>query len=116
MNKTPKEKQTVLFSATIPQWIREISKKYFKEASFIDLVGTNSNQTPNLIEHQQLELSLPSQRIIALSKFIRFYRNLKILVFADTKLECAELAASPIISLGFLFFPSRFVLELSING
>ena len=94
----PAQKQTVLFSATLPHWVREMSKVYFQQPALVDLVMSESRKTPDRVVHQQIPVSLSQQRIIVLSRLIARYRNEKMLVFVNTKADCAQLAASPLIS------------------
>ena len=54
--------------------------------------------TPDHVTHQHISVSLAQQRVIVLSRLIARYRNEKMLVFANTKADCASLAASPLIS------------------
>lgn len=38
--------QTLLFSATVPHWVRDTSKKYLsRDLKMIDLIGRDSNRT-----------------------------------------------------------------------
>ena len=39
MEQLPQNRQSMLFSATMPSWIRKISNKYLKDPVIIDLVG-----------------------------------------------------------------------------
>ena len=36
---TPKEKQTMLFSATLPTWVRKVARKYLSNQLIVDLLG-----------------------------------------------------------------------------
>ena len=100
LNILPREKQTLLFSATLPAWVKDISKKFFKDPEIIDLVEKSATATPKNVSHKFIQVSLPAQRIIVLSKLIARYRNEKMLVFVNTRADCSQLAASPLISFG----------------
>jgi hypothetical protein len=39
MEQLPQNRQSILFSATMPSWIRKISNKYLKDPVIIDLVS-----------------------------------------------------------------------------
>lgn len=39
LSYAPKERQTMLFSATLPQWVKKVSKKYLKNHIIVDLIG-----------------------------------------------------------------------------
>lgn len=43
--------QSMVFSATMPQYIQEISRKKMKDPLLIDLVGTDTTQIPERIKH-----------------------------------------------------------------
>ena len=42
MEGVPEERQTMLFSATVPGWVKRLSDKHLKAPIWIDLVG-NAN-------------------------------------------------------------------------
>ena len=98
LSMLPRDKQTLLFSATLPQWVKDMGKKFFREPEIVDLVGLATQATPGQVSHLQIPVTLSLQRIIVLSKLIARYRNEKMLVFVNTKSDCAQLAASPLIS------------------
>lgn len=98
------QQQTLLFSATLPKWVKEMAKNYFNNPSIIDLIAGIGKGTPNQVVHQYIPISLYTQRIIVLSRLIARFRKEKILVFVDTKSDCAQLAASPLISFCLLIF------------
>eukprot|EP00904_Undaria_pinnatifida_P000984 jgi/Undpi1/10887/HiC_scaffold_3.g01413.m1 len=47
----PDNKQTTLWSATMPRWVQQLSHKYLKSPAFIDLVGEDDVKIPSTIEH-----------------------------------------------------------------
>jgi len=50
--KAPKERQTVLFSATIPQWVKGVVGRYMsRDYKTIDLCKDLSNKTSKTIKH-----------------------------------------------------------------
>lgn len=58
INKSNSSKpQTLLFSATFPPWVSDISKNYqTKECEFIDLVGNSNIESPTTIEHVSIRM------------------------------------------------------------
>nr|CAB3451912.1 unnamed protein product [Digitaria exilis] len=46
MEQLPQNRQSMLFSATMPSWIRKISNKYLKDPVIIDLVGDSDQKLP----------------------------------------------------------------------
>jgi len=97
MGYMPNEKQTLLFSATMPSWIRSITSEYMKDPHFVDLIG--NQLTPSEVTHGFIRLQLPSQRLVALSQLIAKHRDGKMLIFVDTKTECAQLSSHPMVAL-----------------
>lgn len=39
LQHAPKQRQTMLFSATLPQWIKKVARKYLNNHLIVDLVG-----------------------------------------------------------------------------
>jgi len=70
--KTPKY-QVLLFSATIPDWVREVARKYLdKDHTTIDLVGNSVMKSANTISHLAM-LCIPTQRISVLGDLVKVY-------------------------------------------
>lgn len=92
----PKDAQTLLFSATMPAWIRQISKQYLKNPEVFNLVG--DRQTPDKVSHEFIQVSSPAQRIASIATLLRQEEEAKMIIFVDTKLECSELASHPLIA------------------
>ncbi|CAM9605684.1 unnamed protein product, partial [Phaeothamnion confervicola] len=51
--------QVMLFSATVPDWVRRISAKYLKDALSIDAVGNDHNQLATTVKH--VAIGVPSR-------------------------------------------------------
>lgn len=86
--------QTLLFSATMPRWVRETSRKYLKRDKInIDLVSNQNNKTAETIQH--LAIRCPWQeRNATLRDVIQVYSGAhgRTMVFTQTKNEANELA------------------------
>ena len=39
----PKERQTMLFSATMPSWVKNLTQKYLQNPVLVDLVGDSQS-------------------------------------------------------------------------
>jgi ATP-dependent RNA helicase DeaD len=86
----PDNKQTVLFSATMPKAILELSKKYQKNAQFVKVVHKQLT-VPN-IEQKYLEVK-ESSKLEVLSRLIDI-RNPKLaIVFCNTKKRVDEVVS-----------------------
>ena len=98
--KIPGTMQTLLFSATIPSWVREVSTKYMHEPHNIDLIGDANVKASKDVEH--LMVQCPWQNKAAcIGDLIKVYGGPtgRILVFTDTKREANELVVHPAIKM-----------------
>lgn len=87
--------QTLLFSATVPEWVSSMTKTYFrKDYVTVDLVGSDTMaQTATRIEH--LRLPCPwSSRAKIIGDIVLVYAGAhgKTIIFTETKKEANELA------------------------
>ncbi|XP_018422597.1 PREDICTED: nucleolar RNA helicase 2-A-like [Nanorana parkeri] len=88
--------QTLLFSATCPDWMYKVAKKYMKnEYAKIDLVGHRSQRAATTVEHLAIECNR-YQKAAALGDIIQVYSGShgKTIVFCDSKLEAHELSTN----------------------
>src|SRR5262249_37065433 len=93
------EHQTLLFSATIPDFIEMILSKYLrKDHVIVDLVKNEAVKTPKLIRHLVLKCDSRTRRA-TLADVVRVYSGSgRAIVFTNTKAEANELALSSSIS------------------
>jgi len=92
ISSIPKENkvQTLLFSATIPAWVRGLAKKYLqKDHIIVDLISTSKNKTQAAEGVVHLAMSTQfSDRLQALADIIKVYgKGGKTIVFTETKHE-----------------------------
>lgn len=91
LEKVPEEKQTVLFSATMPREIMELTTKYQKEP--LHIKAAHKELTVPSIDQYYLEVS-ESSKLEVLSRLIDT-NNVKLaLVFCNTKRRVDELTSS----------------------
>lgn len=88
LKETPSERQTVLFSATMPKPILDITKRFQKDAKHIKVI--KKELTVQNIE-QTYYLVKPKQKIEALSRLLDMYNPRLSLVFCNTKRQVDEL-------------------------
>jgi ATP-dependent RNA helicase DeaD len=88
LEKTPDERQTVMFSATMPPDILELAKKYQKNPEFIKVVHKELT-VPN-IEQSYYEVK-EKMKTEVLSRLIDMYNPKLSLVFCNTKRKVDEL-------------------------
>ncbi|KAE8590893.1 hypothetical protein XENTR_v10018244 [Xenopus tropicalis] len=88
--------QTLLFSATCPDWMYNVAKKYMKKQfEKIDLVGHRSQKAAITVEHLAIECTR-SQKAAVLGDIVQVYSGShgKSIIFCDSKLEAHELATN----------------------
>ncbi|MBP2075828.1 superfamily II DNA/RNA helicase [Oceanobacillus polygoni] len=95
INKLPKERVTLLFSATIPEAVKSLAQKYMKDP--IDIAIKASGLTTDKIEH--LLYNFPEQGKLSLLKDITIVENPdSCIIFCRTKEKadtlCDELTDS----------------------
>lgn len=91
LSQVPKERQTVLFSATMPQPILDIAKIYQKKAEMVRVV--KKELTVPKIEQFYFEVT-PKNKEEALSRLLDMYNPKQSLVFCNTKKQVDELTAA----------------------
>ncbi|THF87914.1 DEAD/DEAH box helicase [Deinococcus sp. KSM4-11] len=90
LQKTPEERQTMLFSATLSGDVRRLSKKYMNDPVLVDVVGEDRNQTAQTVEHLKIKVGRSRTRVLA--DLLTVYNPEKAIVFTRTKREADELA------------------------
>jgi ATP-dependent RNA helicase DeaD len=90
LQQAPAERQTALFSATMPAQIRRIAESYLKDPVTAEIRRTTL--TVPAIEQQYLHVA-QRQKVDALTKLLELEAvpGEAVLIFARTKLGCAEL-------------------------
>ncbi len=90
LSKTPKDKQTMLFSATMPSGILKLIRSYLKTGYQIVKVG-KTVITPQV--NQKLVFVRRNEKFKALLKILRDIGNASVLIFVKTKKDAAEIGA-----------------------
>ncbi len=49
LQSVPEQRQTMLFSATMPSWIKKLTQRYLKKPALVDLVG--DEEAGKMAEH-----------------------------------------------------------------
>jgi len=100
-----KKPQTLLFSATVPSWVRNIANKYLESSNLKeeDLIGESGNQTSTTVDHLAVRC-VPAARAGIIDVLLRKYggvagrKEARAMVFCQTKAECSDLATSPLLT------------------
>lgn len=88
--------QFILFSATIPPWVKEVAKTYLdKSYEIVNLVKDLKNKTAKAVEHLALKHNI-ADKISLLSDILKWYGGLtkKTIIFTETKNEANEIMTS----------------------
>jgi len=92
----PKNRQSVMWTATFPPWVNSIAKTHLRNAYEIDLVGDDSMKIPSTVDHSAIYIH-ESSRQTALKQYMQ--ANMggdgQTLIFTQTKKEVDELAHIP---------------------
>ncbi|POI27957.1 hypothetical protein CIB84_008293 [Bambusicola thoracicus] len=86
--------QTLLFSATCPNWVYDVAKKYMKtKYEQVDLIGRKTQKAATTVEHLAIECHW-SQRAAVIGDVIQVYSGShgRTIVFCETKKDANELA------------------------
>lgn len=90
LSQAPAERQTALFSATLPPAIRAIAAKHLRDPVSIGIENKRQASLP-AIEQRYLSV-LPDQKLDVLARLLETEDIDAVLVFARTKTDCAGLA------------------------
>ncbi|MCO5560029.1 hypothetical protein L7F22_013635 [Adiantum nelumboides] len=89
----PPQKQSLLFSATVPEWVRKLAGKYLRNHIIVDLVGENDEKLAEGIKLLSISTTLGTRRFM-LSDLITVYgKGRKSIVFTQTKKEADEVSS-----------------------
>jgi ATP-dependent RNA helicase DeaD len=91
LDATPSERQTLLFSATMPRQIAELAKTYQRDALRIETIQRNQQHVD--IEYRALRVA-PNDVEHAVVNVLRFYETRAALVFCSTRDSVRRLHAS----------------------
>jgi len=108
--------QVILFSATVPDWVKKIASKYLeKDYKFVDLVKSLKNKTAKSVEHISVQLD-EREKIRGLSDLLSVHagKDNKVIVFTQTKLEANKIVSNPQFKKGGSF-SDEFIFE-AIHG
>ena len=89
LGKTPPERQSMLFSATMPKDIARLAQKYMKDADEIS-VGSKNQGAENVQHHYYVVQA--SNRYLALKRIADYYPSIYGIVFCRTRKETKDIA------------------------
>ena len=87
LGATPDERQTMLFSATLPHWARRISEQHLKDPFVVNVVRDEE------VNYEELAIEAPmGRREAVLADVLHLHGGSRSIVFAGTKAETDALA------------------------
>ncbi|KAF8099361.1 hypothetical protein N665_0245s0039 [Sinapis alba] len=92
LENLPQKRQSMLFSATMPTWVKKLARKYLDNPLNIDLVGDKDEKLAEGIKLYAISATSTSKRTI-LSDLITVYaKGGKTIVFTQTKRDADEVS------------------------
>lgn len=88
IDKTPKKRQILMFSATMPEEARRLARKYMKKSRF---VNTSRQATASTVEQRIYEVA-PDHKFRLLVRQMKDWNPFMAVVFCNTREEARELA------------------------
>ncbi|MBU4527285.1 MAG: DEAD/DEAH box helicase [Hoeflea sp.] len=79
---TPQDRQTLLFSATMPKEIRELSSRHLKNPTEVSVIP--AKKTADRVDHTVMHMQTPA-KMGALASLIRDRKGERVIVFTRTK-------------------------------
>eukprot|EP00803_Ostreobium_quekettii_P002697 evm.model.scf_840.6 EVM.evm.TU.scf_840.6 scf_840:56436-62199(-) len=94
LKHAPEDRQTMLFSATLPSWVKRVSRKYLKDHVLVDLVGDHSTgRIAESIKTLGIMVDRRSKRNILTDLLVVHGGGEKSIVFTQTKREADYVAS-----------------------
>ncbi|XP_043689533.1 DEAD-box ATP-dependent RNA helicase 9-like isoform X2 [Telopea speciosissima] len=94
LQKLPKKRQSMMFSATMPTWIRKLTQKYLKDPLTIDLVGDSDQKLADGITLYSIVSDMYGKASIIGPLITEHAKGGKSIVFTQTKRDADRLAYS----------------------
>ncbi|MEW5320486.1 MAG: hypothetical protein WDW38_011555 [Sanguina aurantia] len=95
LSQSPSERQTLLFSATLPKWVNKVARRFQRNPLTVDLVGEeNTGKLADTITLMVMQCEM-NQKISALSDLLATYASGgKAIVFVNTKARADEICST----------------------
>lgn len=88
----PPQRQSMLFSATMPDWVRGLSRKYMNNSLIVDLVGDKDEKLAEGIKLLSISSSMMAKRAILGDLITVYGKGCKSIVFTQTKRDADDVA------------------------
>eukprot|EP00249_Psilotum_nudum_P023971 c29043_g1_i1 orf=587-3001(-) len=94
LENLPAQRQSMLFSATMPDWVKKLSKRFLQSPIIIDLVGQNDEKLAEGIKLFSVSTVSSAKRSILSDLIMVYAKGGKTIVFTQTKRDADEVAFS----------------------
>ena len=94
LEDVPKNRQTFLFSATMPHWVKKLQQKFLVDQVNIDLVGEDTGKINKDIDLMSCSVAFPSKCAVLMDLVTVHAKGNKTIVFTQTKRDADEVTAS----------------------
>uniref|UniRef100_A0ACD5XMD4 Uncharacterized protein n=1 Tax=Avena sativa TaxID=4498 RepID=A0ACD5XMD4_AVESA len=94
LQRVPAKRQTLMFSATMPPWIRKLTEKYLKSPVIVDLVGQDDQKLAEGITLYTIATENHSKPAVLQQLIKDHAKGGKCIVFTQTKRDADRLAYS----------------------
>ncbi|KAH7533555.1 hypothetical protein FEM48_Zijuj04G0143600 [Ziziphus jujuba var. spinosa] len=92
LEKLPQKRQSMMFSATMPSWIRKLTQNYLKDPLSIDLVGDSDQKLADGISLYSIATEMYGKASIVGPLITEHAKGGKCIVFTQTKRDADRLA------------------------
>ncbi|XP_051146553.1 DEAD-box ATP-dependent RNA helicase 3, chloroplastic [Andrographis paniculata] len=92
LEKLPSQRQSMLFSATMPGWVKKLARRYLNNPLTIDLVGENEEKLAEGIKLYAISATATSKRTILGDLVTVYAKGGKTIVFTQTKRDADEVS------------------------
>ncbi|CAN6469580.1 unnamed protein product [Victoria cruziana] len=119
LEKLPTERQSMLFSATMPAWVKKLSRKFLDNPLTIDLVGDQEEKLAEGIKLYAVPTTATSKRTILGDVITVYAKGGKTIVFTQTKRDADEVSTvltNSISSESLHGDISQYQRERTLNG
>ncbi|EFJ23379.1 hypothetical protein SELMODRAFT_99603, partial [Selaginella moellendorffii] len=92
MERLPKQRQTMMFSATMPSWVKNLLRRFMQDPLVVDLVGDNDEKLAEGIKLYSCEASDYNKGPLLKELVNSYGKGGKVIVFAKTKRDTHNVA------------------------
>lgn len=92
LEKLPTQRQSMLFSATMPGWVKKLARKHLDNPLTIDLVGEQEEKLAEGIKLYAISTTATSKRTILGDLITVYAKGGKAIVFTQTKRDADEVS------------------------